>query len=46
VTDNERSAVEKCLKTSDRVLYADGNLTGRETLRSVCAVLLPKNKKD
>jgi hypothetical protein len=46
VTDNEKSAVEKCLKTSDRVLYADGNLTGRETLRSVCAVLLPKNKKD
>jgi hypothetical protein len=46
VTDNEQNAVEKCLKTSDRVLYADGNLTGRETLRSVCAVLLPKNKKD
>ncbi len=46
VTDNEQSAVEKCLKTSDRVLYADGNLTGRETLRSVCAVLLPKIKKD
>ena len=46
VSDNEQSAVEKCLKTSDRVLYADGNLTSRETLRSVCAVLLPKNKKD
>lgn len=46
VTDNEQSAVEKCLKTSDRVLYADGNLTGREALRNVCSVLLPKNKKD
>jgi hypothetical protein len=44
--NDEKSAVEKCLKTSDRVLYADGNLTGREALRSACAVLLPKNKKD
>jgi hypothetical protein len=46
LSDEEEKAVEKCLKTSDRVLYADGNLSGRETLRSACAVLLPKIKKD
>ena len=46
VANDEKNAVEKCLKTSDRVLYADGNLTGREALRSACAVLLPKIKKD
>ncbi len=46
VTDTEKGAVEKCLKTSDRVLYADGNLTGRDTLRNACAVLLPKTNKD
>jgi len=46
LADNEQNAVEKCLKTCDRVLYADGNLTGREALRSVCSVLLPKTKKN
>jgi hypothetical protein len=42
VSDAEKNAVEKCLKTSDRILYADGNLTGRDALRTACAVLLPK----
>jgi len=46
VSDNDKNAVEKCLKTSDRVLYADGNLTGREALLNACAVLLPKTNKD
>ena len=46
VTDTEKGAAEKCLKTSDRVLYADGNLTGRDALRNACAVLLPKTNKD
>jgi hypothetical protein len=46
ISDEEQNAVEKCLKISDRVLYADGNLTGREALRSACSVLLPKNKKN
>jgi hypothetical protein len=45
LTDNEREAVEKCLKTCDRVLYADGNLTGRDNLRSLCSALLPKVQK-
>lgn len=46
VSDDEENAVEKCLKTSDRVLYADGNLSGREALRIACAVLLPEIKKN
>ncbi len=35
-------AVEKCLKACDRVLYADGNLTGRDALKTLAANLLPK----
>jgi len=46
VPDVEKNAAEKCLKTSDRILYADGNLTGRDALRNACAVLLPKTNKD
>ena len=38
-------AAEKCLKTCDRVLYADGNLTGRDNLRALCSALLPKAPK-
>lgn len=45
-SEAEKGAVEKCLKTSDRVLYADGNLTGRDALRSACSTLLPKTNKD
>lgn len=45
VTGDEMSAVEKCLKTCDRVLYADGNLTGRDALRSLASPLLPKVNK-
>jgi hypothetical protein len=45
LTKDEMEAVEKCLKTCDRVLYADGNLTGRDNLRSQCSVLLPKVQK-
>jgi len=41
-TENERSAAEKLLKTCDRVLHADGNLTGRDSLKSLCSALLPK----
>ncbi len=42
LTSKEMEAVEKCLKACDRVLYADGNLTGRDTLRSLSSSLLPK----
>jgi hypothetical protein len=42
LTDDEFVAAEKCLKTCDRVLYADGNLTGRDNLRTLCSALLPK----
>jgi hypothetical protein len=41
-SDDEKAAIEKCLKACDRVLHADGNLTGRDNLRALCAVLLPK----
>jgi hypothetical protein len=44
-SDDERVAVEKCLKTCDRVLHADGNLTGRDNLRALCSALLPKLSK-
>jgi hypothetical protein len=46
LTETEKSAVEKCLKTSDRVLYADGSLVNKEALRTTCSALLPKNNKD
>lgn len=45
LTDDERLAAEKCLKACDRVVYADGNLTGRENLRALCSALLPKVPK-
>lgn len=41
-SDDEKAAIEKCLRTCDRVLHADGNLTGRDNLRALCSVLLPK----
>jgi hypothetical protein len=44
-TDDEKIAAEKCLKTCDRVLHADGNLTGRDSLRTLCSALLPKVPK-
>jgi hypothetical protein len=44
-TDDEKIAAEKCLKTCDRVLHADGNLTGRDSLRALCSPLLPKIPK-
>jgi hypothetical protein len=44
LTSKQTEAVEKCLKACDRVLYADGNLTGRDTLKSLAANLLPKVK--
>ena len=44
-TDDEKIAAEKCLKTCDRVLHADGNLTGRDGLRTLCSPLLPKVPK-
>ena len=43
---DEAAAVEKCLRTCDRVLYADANLTGRDNLRSLCSGLLPKVQKN
>jgi hypothetical protein len=43
---DERGGTEKCLKTCDRVLYADGNLTGRDALRTACSALLPKISKN
>jgi hypothetical protein len=42
VSDDEKAAIEKCLKTCDRVLHADGSLTGRDNLRALCSILLPK----
>ncbi len=45
LTESESEAVEKCLRTCDRVLYADANLTGRDNLRSLCQSLLPKAQK-
>jgi hypothetical protein len=38
-------SVERCLKACDRVLYAEGNLTGRDALRSAAQGLLPKPSK-
>jgi hypothetical protein len=46
VSEEEQTTVEKCLKTCDRVLYADGNLTGRDNLRAACSSLLPKANKN
>lgn len=46
LSDDEFVAAEKCLKTCDRVLYADANLTGRDNLRSLCSALLPKVQKN
>jgi hypothetical protein len=45
ISDDMFVAAEKCLKTCDRVLYADGNLTGRDNLRALCSALLPKVQK-
>jgi hypothetical protein len=45
LTADELDAVEKCLKATDRVLYADGNLTGRDNLRTCCSGLLPRIQK-
>ncbi len=45
ISDDMFVAAEKCLKTCDRVLYADGNLTGRDNLRALCSALLPKAPK-
>ena len=45
-TGDEMAAVEKILKTCDRVLYADANLVGRDNLRSLCSSLLPKAQKN
>ena len=42
LTADETAAVEKCLRTCDRVLYANGNVGGRDTLRTLASVLLPK----
>jgi hypothetical protein len=44
-TDDERVAVDKILRTCDRVLHADANLTGRDNLRALCSALLPKVPK-
>lgn len=44
--DDEKAAIEKCLKTCDRVLHADGNLTGRDNLRTLASVILPKVQKN
>ncbi|HJT24039.1 MAG TPA: BatD family protein [bacterium] len=44
-SDDEKSAIEKCLKSCDRVLHADGNLTGRENLRAMASAVLPKVPK-
>ncbi len=41
-SDDERVAIEKCLRACDRVLHADGNLTGRDSLRTLASALLPK----
>ncbi len=44
-TEDEKISAEKILKTCDRVLHADGNLTGRDALRALCSPLLPKIPK-
>lgn len=44
--DDEKAAIEKCLKTCDRVLHADGNLTGRDNLRTMASAILPKVPKN
>lgn len=44
-TDDERVAADRILKTCDRVLHADANLTGRDNLRALCSALLPKIRK-
>lgn len=44
--DDEKSAIEKSLKACDRVLHADGNLTGRDNLRAMASILLPKTPKN
>lgn len=44
-SDDEKAAIEKCLKTCDRVLHADGNLTGRDNLRAMASAVLPKVPK-
>lgn len=45
-SDDEKAAIEKCLKTCDRVLHADGNLTGRDNLRAMASAVLPKVPKN
>lgn len=45
-SDDEKAAIDKCLKTCDRVLHADGNLTGRDNLRAMASVILPKAPKN
>jgi len=42
---DDLEAAEKCLRACDRVLYAEGNLTGRDALRSAAQNLLPKSPK-
>ncbi len=46
LSEAEKVAVEKCLKTSDRVLYADGSLVNKDALKTTCSALLPKNEKN
>lgn len=46
LSESEKTGVEKCLKTSDRVLYADGSLVNKDALRTACSALLPKNEKN
>ena len=43
--EDVREAAEKCLKTCDRVVYADGNLGSKENLRAWTVSLLPKSQK-
>jgi len=43
--EDVREAAEKCLKTCDRVVYADGNLSAKENLRALALLLLPKTQK-
>ena len=42
---DEKNSAEKCLRACDRVLHADGNLTGRDNLRTLAGTLLPKVAK-
>jgi hypothetical protein len=46
LSEEDKAATEKCLRTCDRFLYADGNLTGRDALRTACSLLLPKGPKN